>query len=273
MEKVSAPNARLITATLLVLANLLPLLGVLMLGWDVASLLYAYWLESAVVGFFNVFRIAQAQAQPPLQPRAGRREMSPQDLRRIREHRQRWETKSPGLARLLRSIEASADSEQVEKEGETADSSRRVAQALAGPAGLAIGKTATILFFLVHYGFFMLGHAIFLWAFFGPPEIPTLDLFIMGGLLFLSHGTSYVIYYLLRGECMWATPNQQMGRPYGRIVIMHITIIIAGFLTTSLDAPVFALAVMVLIKIAIDLAAHLRSHARYEGMRPFEAPP
>ena len=41
----------------LVLANLVPLGGVLFLGWDLFSILYLYWLESAVIGIFNVIKI------------------------------------------------------------------------------------------------------------------------------------------------------------------------------------------------------------------------
>lgn len=42
---------------LLLLANSLPLFGVLFWGWDLATLLISYWLESLVVGFYNVARM------------------------------------------------------------------------------------------------------------------------------------------------------------------------------------------------------------------------
>lgn len=53
----SAPAA----VALLITANLVPLLGVLFLGWDVASILILYWLENGIVGALNVVRILAAQ--------------------------------------------------------------------------------------------------------------------------------------------------------------------------------------------------------------------
>jgi hypothetical protein len=53
-----------------------------------------------------------------------------------------------------------------------------------------------------------------------------------------------------------------MFRPYGRIVIMHLTIIFGGILIQSFGAPLLALLVMISLKILIDLTAHFRSHVR-----------
>lgn len=49
-----------IAVALLVAANLIPLLGVLFLGWDVATILVIYWLENGVVGLLNVPKILLA---------------------------------------------------------------------------------------------------------------------------------------------------------------------------------------------------------------------
>ena len=43
---------------ILILANSLPLLGILFFSWDVFSLLFLYWLETIVIGFFNVLKIS-----------------------------------------------------------------------------------------------------------------------------------------------------------------------------------------------------------------------
>jgi Family of unknown function (DUF6498) len=60
--------------------NLIPLVGVLFLGWDLLSLLVLYWIESGIIGLFNVLkirRIEQAQrsgqsqvSEPPTRKRA-----------------------------------------------------------------------------------------------------------------------------------------------------------------------------------------------------------
>ena len=44
----------------LLAANLLPLAGVLFWGWDAFVLLMLYWMETAVIGFWTIVRIATA---------------------------------------------------------------------------------------------------------------------------------------------------------------------------------------------------------------------
>jgi hypothetical protein len=53
----------MLTPSLLVLllANALPIAGVLLLGWTVFPLVLLYWLENVVVGGFNVARLLLAQ--------------------------------------------------------------------------------------------------------------------------------------------------------------------------------------------------------------------
>ncbi|HEY1154001.1 MAG TPA: DUF6498-containing protein, partial [Pseudolabrys sp.] len=42
----------------LLIANLLPLYGVVALGWDLISLIMVYWLETGIIGFFAILNIA-----------------------------------------------------------------------------------------------------------------------------------------------------------------------------------------------------------------------
>jgi hypothetical protein len=49
----------------LIIANAVPVFGVLYLGWDAFSLVLLYWAENIVVGFYNVLRIACAKAPHP----------------------------------------------------------------------------------------------------------------------------------------------------------------------------------------------------------------
>jgi len=55
-------HRRLRASTLALLtANLMPLFGVLALGWSVAPIMVFYWSENLVVGFFNVLKMRLAQ--------------------------------------------------------------------------------------------------------------------------------------------------------------------------------------------------------------------
>jgi hypothetical protein len=54
-DKLRASTLALLTA------NLMPLLGVLALNWDVAPIMIFYWSENLVVGFYNVLKMRRAQ--------------------------------------------------------------------------------------------------------------------------------------------------------------------------------------------------------------------
>lgn len=45
---------------LLIAANAVPLLGAIWLGWDVATLVILYWMETAIIGFWTLVRLASA---------------------------------------------------------------------------------------------------------------------------------------------------------------------------------------------------------------------
>lgn len=49
----------------LIVANAIPLFGVLFLGWSVWNILVIYWLENGIVGFFNVVKMARADGSVP----------------------------------------------------------------------------------------------------------------------------------------------------------------------------------------------------------------
>ncbi|MGH7532068.1 MAG: DUF6498-containing protein [Gemmatimonadales bacterium] len=51
----------------LVLANALPLIGVLWFHWQVFPILLVYWLENVVVGGFNVLRMLTADPDQPIE--------------------------------------------------------------------------------------------------------------------------------------------------------------------------------------------------------------
>jgi hypothetical protein len=55
-----------VALAVLVIANLVPLAGVLFFGWDVATILIVYWLENGIVGLFNIPRILFAAGSTPV---------------------------------------------------------------------------------------------------------------------------------------------------------------------------------------------------------------
>jgi hypothetical protein len=208
------------TAIALVIANAIPLAGVLFFGWSLWTLLVLYWVENGVVGAWNVPRILLA----------------------------------------------------------------------GGATSAAIMRLPVAVFFVFHYGLFWFVHGTFVFllpAFFGggiiATHVPQTDPFGMlivgdaptaGGFgeivwssvaigaiaLVLSHGASFFLNYLGRGEYLRTTALAQMGAVYGRVVVLHLTILFGAFAIVFLGAPVLLLVVMVVAKTLFDLGLHLRQH-------------
>jgi hypothetical protein len=51
-------------------------------------------------------------------------------------------------------------------------------------------------------------------------------------------------------------------RPYGRLMVLHITIILGGMAIAVTGAPAAALAILVVLKIAMDVGFHLADHRK-----------
>jgi hypothetical protein len=189
------------SALALLAANLIPLVGVLLLGWDLGQVMVLFWAENAVIGFYNLLKIAVVA---------------------------KWAT------------------------------------VFVGP------------FFVGHYGGFMVAHLFFIYYMFvrgigasGPeasagtalanvffPLWPALLA------LFLSHGLSFYTNFLKQREYVGRTTQQQMGEPYKRIVMLHLTIIFGGWGVIMFRSAVPALVLLVTLKIGMDLWAHRREHRR-----------
>ncbi len=51
-----------ISVLFLIAVNMIPLFGVLFFGWSLFSIIFLYWIENGIIGFFNIFKIALARA-------------------------------------------------------------------------------------------------------------------------------------------------------------------------------------------------------------------
>ena len=69
------------SSIILVLANLIPLVGVVLYEWNVLEILLLYWTESVVIGLINVMRMISCQTDnilAGLGQYTGRKEMPPE---------------------------------------------------------------------------------------------------------------------------------------------------------------------------------------------------
>jgi hypothetical protein len=137
-----------------------------------------------------------------------------------------------------------------------------------------MAKVFLIPFFVVHYGGFATVHGIFILALFGPhgaaasvralPSAVEAQGIVFGVLaMAASHTFSFVHNYLMSGEYRRAAPYVMMFQPYARVMILHVTILIGGFLAKALGGPTVALVLLILLKIGVDLAAHLAERRKF----------
>lgn len=151
---------------------------------------------------------------------------------------------------------------------------------LAGPRdpGAWLVKLLVVPFFCFHYGMFTFVHGVFVMGLFGGAfrpgaGFPTPAVFWQTALelklpwamlgLAISHGVSFATNYLGRGEYRRADPQKLMASPYGRVMVLHFTILLGGFLMLALHSPVAGLALLVVLKTALDVHAHLRERRKF----------
>ncbi len=190
----------------LLIANLIPVYGVLFLDWKIFYLIFLFWLENVYIGFFNVLKMLCC-------------------------------CPSNGMNWL--------------------------------------GKIFIVPFFTIHYGMFTAIHGIFVMLIFGSKAIqfkgfPDIDVFLnilqMNDLdwialcLFLSHGFSFLWNYIGKKEYETTDLKTLMGKPYGRIVVLHLTILIGGFLLMALKSPIVGLLLFIMLKIIMDISSHNKEH-------------
>lgn len=208
----------------LLAANTIPLWGVAFLNWDAFVIVALYWSENLIIGFYNILKIAFARI-----------------------------SHSPHIVTHL-------------------------------------SKLFLIPFFIIHYGGFTAIHGLFVLLIFKKGEgqlmtgntWPCVFIFVQMLLgvikqmlsvipssarpaiiaLFASHGISFVYNYLLKGEFAFAKPNQLMGAPYSRVVVMHISILAGGFLLVTIGSPAALLLMLVVLKTFVDIKFHLREHKK-----------
>jgi Family of unknown function (DUF6498) len=193
----------------LIVANLIPLIGVLFFAWSVWNILIVYWLENGIVAVFNVLKMATAQGTGQLE--------------------------------------------------ETTWGNRPVAETR---------KTRLVPFFIVHYGLFWVVHGIFVltlpFLFTGEPGsasgVDPATILFAAIVLGMSHAASYWWNYLHGGEYRRMSAAQLMYAPYGRLLALHMTIILGAVAIGTTGAQSAAVAILVAIKIAIDLGLHLAEH-------------
>jgi hypothetical protein len=91
--------------------------------------------------------------------------------------------------------------------------------------------------------------------------------------LAVSRGVSFATNYIGKGEYKRASLNQLMGQPYGRIMVMHFTILIGGFMMMALHSPVVGLLLLVVMKTVLDLNSHVAERKKFAEVESLDEEP
>jgi len=241
----------------LLVANAIPLIGVLFFGWNVWTILIVYWLENGIVGFFNILKMAKAEGEPDGaaatmtlngRPIGGASAATKASLIPffILHYGMFWAVH--GIFVLTLPLFAGIGSG-------------------ISPIGDPGVITPIPSGFDVDPGLFQPG--VILEddeSMMRGVSLPTILVAVIA--LTISHGASYYLNFLKGGEYRRVSPQAQMFAPYGRLVVLHLTIIFGGIAISFLGAPQVAIVILVGLKTALDLGFHLAEHRKTPALPP-----
>jgi len=213
----------------LVLVNMIPVVGVLFFGWDPFVIVALYWAESIIVGFYALLKFIFA----PI---------------RIVSIRQKligipiflwffgWFISGLGVAIIFFFLVFPIEflHEQSWPLPLPEDDFFQV----SWPGPLAL---------------FQLGIDSGRLMYYMMPQRAILVVFSM----MISHGLSFIIDYILRGGRNYPNFRIHTGAPEVRILILHISIMIGGFLTLIFKPHVTILVCLVILKCLVDAKLYL----------------
>jgi hypothetical protein len=219
----------------LIAANIIPLFGVLFLGWSTFAIVVIYWSENVIIGAINVLKMIICSPNS---------ETIKLNLA--------TEDQIKGNSKLVQDMLA-----------------KQVAKMPVAHHAL---KVFFIPFFIVHYGMFCFVHGMFVFSllgdkmpFGGPLEVMA-EMFgrlrqenLLWAVLALaaSHLFSFISNFIYGGEYQRVTVPQLMFQPYGRIVILHVAILFGAFLIMAFGSPVWMLVILIVAKTIMDIGLHL----------------
>ena len=217
-----------ISQTSLILANLVTLISCLIFKWDLFSVLFLYWIESGIIGFYMILKMI---ILPNVFPNSTDYNVTILGI----------EQKSFGKTSTI------------------------LIKIFLIPffcfhyGGFMIGHLVFILVIpnilnqSASYQLILSG------------IIPLILISIIS--LFISHGISFYTNFVKKREYERASIHQLTISPYKRIIVMHITLIAGSFIIAFTKMPVFTMAFFIIIKTIVDLNAHNKEHSTIRTRR------
>ena len=134
--------------------------------------------------------------------------------------------------------------------------------------GTLIMSAFRIVFFVFHYGLFCMGHGMILTELFYEnsaglkiepemlfqiPVIEGMQGFLWGVIGIVMVEAVYGVKKILKDRRDAVLPEVIMFSPYGRIIVLHVAVLVGGFLADEFGVSVLALVVLIVMKTAYDL--------------------
>lgn len=214
----------------LLLANLIPLVGVVLFNWNVFDLISVYWFENLVIGFYTLGKILLVG------------------------------NSDPGRQASLKARAATALFFLVHY-GLFCGAHGLLLVSVLGPgSGLSFMTSDTLLAGPLLFVGLWVPVAKHLWAL-NPHE--TMMVFVA---LMISHGASFVQNFLTGQEREQMTLKTAMAAPYPRLLVMHVTVLIGGRLVEAMHSPEAMLILLVALKTYVDYRMHRKE--RHRSARP-----
>lgn len=235
----------------LIIANLIPLVGVIFFGWNLFSILIAYWLENIVIGIFTVFKIMMAEGT-----------MFDANSMRIFNQMKTFAPQTVKIA--LPKQEVSILS--------------RIATTLFFIVHFGIFTIGHGIFiFALASNFYTSGiQQSFSFSVTSSSSLGLLNsipvtfwsTLIIVLSLFVSHGISFFTNFIGQQEYKNISPDKAMNSPYGRVAVMHIVVIAVTIVFGKWGFNTFSVVIIILLKGGLDCLFHIRQHLKKNGSDP-----
>jgi hypothetical protein len=216
------------SALVLIIANLLPLFGVIFAHWNAFDLVWLFWFENVIIGFFNILKMLTVGmfGNPPGED--GRPTVAGTKSRR-----------STMVGMTVMAVFFTLHY-----------------------GGFSFGHGSFVVAFMAKdsgmhdfslYDLYVSNVQVAIRNGLGVAML----------VLFVSHGFSFVANFLFKREYSAVDFVNLMVGPYARVVILHVAIVFGGFFAMALGSPWVLLLLLIFFKIALDLKLHLmeREHA------------